>query len=98
MPDPNNHAVPFHFSEDVPALSPCILSCDQQDNGHEWHPTIIIGYYQCSTCDALGVCTTCVSKVRGRVIAGTCQTHLLRLAAVQAEQYRQQEKPEEVLR
>ncbi len=47
-------------------------SCGQ---GHDWQPTIIIGYFQCTGCSKLAACKTCVSKVRGKAIIGYCQAH-----------------------
>jgi hypothetical protein len=43
--------------------------------GHAWHPTIILGYFQCSYCSKLAACTACVSKVRGKALPGYCQAH-----------------------
>ena len=44
--------------------------------GHEWQPTMIIGYFQCIRCHTLAACHACVSKVRGQgTLVGTCQAH-----------------------
>ena len=47
-------------------------SCAQ---GHDWQPTIIIGYFQCARCSKLAVCKVCASKVRGKAMIGYCQAH-----------------------
>ena len=47
-------------------------SCGQ---GHDWQPTIIIGYFQCARCSKLAACKACVSTVRGRALVGYCQRH-----------------------
>ena len=47
-------------------------SCDQ---GHNWHPTIILGYFQCARCRRLAACTACVSRVRGKAMPGYCRAH-----------------------
>ncbi len=47
-------------------------SCRQ---GHDWQPTIIIGYFQCTRCSKLAACKACVSTVRGRALVGYCQRH-----------------------
>jgi hypothetical protein len=47
-------------------------SCGQ---GHDWQPTIIIGYFQCTRCSKLAACKFCVSKVRGKAVIGYCQAH-----------------------
>ena len=44
-------------------------SCDE---GHNWHPTIILGYFQCARCRRLAACTACVSRVRGKAMPGYC--------------------------
>jgi hypothetical protein len=54
------------------ALQEHAPSCGQ---GHDWQPTIIIGYFQCARCSKLAACKVCVSKVRGRALVGYCQTH-----------------------
>lgn len=54
------------------ALQEHAPSCGQ---GHEWQPTIIIGYFLCARCSKLAACKVCVSKVRGRALVGYCQTH-----------------------
>ncbi len=43
--------------------------------GHDWQPTIIIGYFQCTRCQKLAACQACVSKVRGRTLVGYCRAH-----------------------
>jgi hypothetical protein len=47
-------------------------SCDK---GHDWHPPIILGYFQCVLCHRLAACTVCVSKVRGKALSGYCRAH-----------------------
>ena len=47
-------------------------SCDQ---GHDWHPTIILGYFQCVRSPRLAACTVYVSKVRGKALSGYCRAH-----------------------
>lgn len=49
-----------------------IFSCTQ---GHDWHPTIILGYFECARCHRLAACTACVSKVRGKALPGYCRQH-----------------------
>jgi hypothetical protein len=49
-----------------------ISSCTQ---GHNWHPTIILGYFQCARCHRLAACTACVSRVRGKAMPGYCRAH-----------------------
>ena len=56
----------------VPIVETMSSLCEQ---GHEWQPTIIIGYFHCSRCDALAACTICVPKLRGKPLAGVCQQH-----------------------
>lgn len=43
--------------------------------GHVWHPTIILGYFQCRQCSKLAACTACVSNLRGKALPGYCQAH-----------------------
>ena len=43
--------------------------------GHDWQPTIIIGYFQCVHCSKLAACKVCISTVRGKPLLGYCQTH-----------------------
>lgn len=57
-------------------------SCGQ---GHDWQPTIIIGYFQCTRCSKLAACKVCVSKVRGKAMIGYCQAHQ-RLRTPETEQ------------
>ncbi len=54
------------------ALQEHAPSCCQ---GHDWQPTIIIGYFQCASCSKLAACKVCVSKVRGGALVGFCQAH-----------------------
>ena len=54
------------------ALQEHAPSCGQ---GHDWQPTIIIGYFQCVHCSKLAACKVCVSKVRGRATIGYCKRH-----------------------
>ena len=49
-----------------------VYSCD---HGHDWQPTIILGYFQCARCHRLAACTACVSRVRGKALPGFCQQH-----------------------
>ena len=48
------------------------LSCN---HGHDWQPTIILGYFQCARCKKLAACKACVSKVRGKAMIGYCRAH-----------------------
>ncbi len=43
--------------------------------GHTWHPTIIIGYFQCAGCLALAACRICAPRLRGKPLVGVCQQH-----------------------
>jgi hypothetical protein len=54
------------------ALQEHAPSCGQ---GHDWQPTIIMGYFQCTRCSKLAACRVCVSKVRGKAMIGYCQAH-----------------------
>ena len=54
------------------ALQEHAPSCGQ---GHDWQPTIIIGYFQCARCSKLAACRVCVSRVRGKAMIGYCQAH-----------------------
>ncbi len=54
------------------ALQEHAPSCSQR---HDWHPTIIIGYFQCARCSKLATCKACVSKVRGKAMIGYCRAH-----------------------
>jgi hypothetical protein len=54
------------------ALQKPAPACGQ---GHDWQPTIIIGYFQCARCSKLAACKACVSTVRGRALVGYCQAH-----------------------
>ena len=45
------------------------------DHGHDWQPSIILGYFQCARCHQVAACTACVSKVRSRAITGYCRAH-----------------------
>ncbi len=60
----------FTFAEQ--AVQEHAPSCGQ---GHDWHPTIIIGYFQCAHCSKLAACKACVSKVRGKALPGYCRQH-----------------------
>jgi len=54
------------------ALEITVNMCDQ---GHDWQPTIIIGYFQCLRCNTLAACCICVSKMRGKPLVGVCRQH-----------------------
>ncbi|HJT59421.1 MAG TPA: hypothetical protein VJ761_23130 [Ktedonobacteraceae bacterium] len=56
-----------------PAVQPHAPACSTV--GHLWHPTIILGYFQCSRCSTLAACVACVAKVRGKALPGYCQAH-----------------------
>ena len=56
----------------VPIVETMVNPCDQ---GHEWQPTIILGYFHCSRCSTVAACRICVSKIRGKPLVGVCQQH-----------------------
>ena len=56
-----------------PAVQPPAHACNS--TGHDWQPTIIVGYFLCGHCNKLAACVACVSNVRGNPVRGYCQTH-----------------------
>ena len=54
--------------QNVSSVNTCV-------QGHDWQPTIIIGYFQCTGCQKLAACQACVSKVRGKALVGYCRAH-----------------------
>ncbi|MBV9259106.1 MAG: hypothetical protein JO215_13915, partial [Ktedonobacteraceae bacterium] len=55
------------------ALQKLLRSCSYQ--GHDWQPTIIVGYFQCPRCKALAACYVCVPRPRGNPKSGLCAQH-----------------------
>src|SRR6266516_6394985 len=55
------------------AVQRIVNSCSYQ--GHDWQPTIILGYFLCQRCKALAACTTCVPAPRGNPKSGLCGKH-----------------------
>ncbi len=60
------------LTSDGPISQTTVNTCTQ---GHEWRPTIIIGYFHCVRCHTLAACHVCVSKMRGKPLVGMCQQH-----------------------
>ncbi|HLI87722.1 MAG TPA: hypothetical protein VKV37_03460 [Ktedonobacteraceae bacterium] len=55
------------------ALKKIVNSCRSQ--GHDWQPTIIVGYFLCQRCKKFAACRGCVPAPRGNPIPGLCKKH-----------------------
>ena len=65
------------MNEQRTAVGPIVETIvDECTQGHTWHPTIIIGYFQCAKCHTLAACRICAPKLRGHPLVGVCQQHL----------------------
>jgi len=65
------------------ALRKIANSCYQ---GHDWQPTIIVGYFLCQRCHKIAACRGCVPTPRGNPLLGVCNHHrFLRVSESQSE-------------